>query len=117
MHTLSSLSGFEALLRGKQVYCYGLPFYAGWGLTHDALTISRRNRHLSLPELVHAALIVYPDYIDWQSGFYTKPELIVQQFAGQSEKFAARSQIATFLLRKWRKIRFVFETLFVNKLC
>ncbi|EWH10283.1 capsule polysaccharide modification protein [Catenovulum agarivorans DS-2] len=115
LHTLSSLSGFEALLRGKQVYCYGLPFYAGWGLTCDALTISRRNRNLSLAELVHATLIDYPDYIDWQSGFYTKPELIVQQFAGKSEKLAAQSQINTFLLRKWRKIRFVFEALLVNR--
>ena len=31
VHTLSSLSGFEALLRGKAVFTYGLPFYAGWG--------------------------------------------------------------------------------------
>ncbi len=115
LHTLSSLSGFEALLRGKQVYCYGLPFYAGWGLTHDTLQVDRRNRKLKLAELVHASLIDYPDYIDWQSGFYTKPELIVQQFAGQSEKFAARSQITTFLFRKWRKIRFVFEALLVNR--
>ena len=116
LHTLSSLSGFEALLRGKQVYCYGLPFYAGWGLTHDTLQLDRRNRKLKLAELVHASLIDYPDYIDWQSGFYTKPEFIVQQFAGQSEKFAARSQITTFLFRKWRKIRFVFEALLVNRL-
>ncbi|WP_440903305.1 capsular polysaccharide biosynthesis protein [Catenovulum sp. SX2] len=116
LHTLSSLSGFEALLRGKQVYCYGLPFYAGWGLTHDTLQLDRRNRKLKLAELVHASLIDYPDYIDWQSGFYTKPELIVQQFSGQSEKFAARSQITTFLFRKWRKIRFVFEALLVNRL-
>lgn len=35
VHTMTSLSGFEALLHGKQVHCYGLPFYAGWGLTVD----------------------------------------------------------------------------------
>ena len=35
--TMTSLAGFEALLRGKPVWTFGRPFYAGWGLTHDAL--------------------------------------------------------------------------------
>ncbi len=33
--TMTSLLGFEALLRGKPVTCLGAPFYAGWGLTRD----------------------------------------------------------------------------------
>lgn len=33
--TMTSLLGFEALLRGKAVTCLGAPFYAGWGLTTD----------------------------------------------------------------------------------
>ena len=63
VHTMTSLTGFEALLRGKTVYCYGLPFYAGWGLTCDYLPIPRRNRKLTLQELVAGTLIYYPDYI------------------------------------------------------
>jgi capsular polysaccharide export protein len=35
LHTMTSLSGFEALMHGKRVFCYGMPFYAGWGLTQD----------------------------------------------------------------------------------
>lgn len=72
VHTISSLTGFEALLRGLQVVCYGLPFYAGWGLTQDidahlppkASYIARRNRQhpLTLEQLIHAALIRYPLY-------------------------------------------------------
>jgi len=68
VHTMTSLTGFEALLRGKKVSCYGMPFYAGWGLTEDLLTSSRRDRQLSLDELVAAALILYPTYVDPQSG-------------------------------------------------
>jgi capsular polysaccharide export protein len=64
VHTLTSLTGFEALLRGKKVVTYGLPFYAGWGLTEDRLTCQRRNRHLHLDELVAGALILYPTYVD-----------------------------------------------------
>lgn len=63
VHTLTSLTGFEALLRGKTVHCYGLPFYAGWGLTRDRLPIPRRTRRLSLPELIAGTLIYYPEYV------------------------------------------------------
>ncbi len=74
VHTLTSLSGFEALLRGKQVVCYGLPFYAGWGLTEDVLTVGRRTRTLQLDELVAATLILYPTYVSRSNGQFTTPE-------------------------------------------
>lgn len=62
--TLTSLSGFEALMRGKAVSVYGRPFYAGWGLTDDhAGPYPRRSRRASLDALVHAALIDYPLYV------------------------------------------------------
>ena len=35
VHVNTSLAGFEALLRGKPVTTYGVPFYAGWGLSRD----------------------------------------------------------------------------------
>jgi capsular polysaccharide export protein len=35
VHTITFLTGFEALLRGRNVTTYGTPFYAGWGLTTD----------------------------------------------------------------------------------
>ena len=63
VHTMTSLTGFEALLRGKKVSCYGLPFYAGWGLTQDLLPIPRRSRRLELWQLIAGTLIHYPDYI------------------------------------------------------
>ncbi|WP_324646795.1 capsular polysaccharide biosynthesis protein [Acinetobacter sp. MD2] len=62
VHTITSLSGFEALLRGLKVYCYGLPFYAGWGLTQDLHVCARRNKQLSLEQLVYSTLIEYPVY-------------------------------------------------------
>jgi capsular polysaccharide export protein len=64
VHTMSSLTGFEALLRQREVSTYGLPFYAGWGLTHDALSCPRRTRSLSLDALVAGTLILYPGYVD-----------------------------------------------------
>lgn len=64
VHTMSSLTGFEALLRQREVSTYGLPFYAGWGLTQDALSSPRRTRSLSLDALVAGTLILYPGYVD-----------------------------------------------------
>ncbi|MCF6445139.1 capsular polysaccharide biosynthesis protein [Nereida sp. MMG025] len=63
--TITSLLGFEALLRDVRVTCLGVPFYAGWGLTHDlSETPDRRFARPSLDQLTHAALIDYPRYFD-----------------------------------------------------
>ena len=59
VHTMTSLAGFEALLRGLRVVVYGRPFYAGWGLTTD-LPVFDRGRRLNLDQLVAGALILYP---------------------------------------------------------
>ncbi len=63
--TLTSLLGFEALLRGRKVTCLGAPFYAGWGLTTDRGRVpERRVARPDLIGLAHAALIDYPRYHD-----------------------------------------------------
>ena len=74
VHVLTSLAGFEALVRGKKVVCYGLPFYAGWGLTHDIHSCPRRQRQLTLAQLVAGALLSYPLYISRHSGYYHSAE-------------------------------------------
>lgn len=85
LHTIASLSGFEALLRGVPVTCHGLPFYAGWGLTTDtaALPPGRRARRLSLEALVAGALILYPRYVHPASGAPTSPERAVAALAAR----------------------------------
>ena len=62
VHTITSLSGFEALLRGLKVYCYGLPFYAGWGLTVDNVSCLRRNKKINLETLIYVTLVDYAVY-------------------------------------------------------
>ncbi|MDP2371742.1 beta-3-deoxy-D-manno-oct-2-ulosonic acid transferase, partial [Rhodoferax sp.] len=74
VHVLTSLSGFEALLQGKAVTCYGQPFYSGWGLTHDRLPNARRQRKLSLDALVAGALIEYPLYMSRDGRSLIAPE-------------------------------------------
>jgi capsular polysaccharide export protein len=63
VHVMTSLAGFEALLRGKKVSCYGRSFYAGWGLTTDMVPMPSRPRQLNVDELVAGALFSYPRYM------------------------------------------------------
>lgn len=74
VHVLTSLAGFEALLRNKSVVCYGQPFYAGWGLTRDEIPHPRRKRKLTLDELVAGALILYPLYLSRDGKSLITPE-------------------------------------------
>lgn len=80
--TMTSLLGFEALLRGLPVTTLGAPFYAGWGLTRDlGETPDRRRARPSLNGLVHAALIDYPRYRDPVTGLPCPVEVIVERLA------------------------------------
>lgn len=74
VHTLTSLSGFEALLRHKKVVTYGKPFYAGWGLTTDYSAEKRMDIALTLGELIAGVMILYPKYWDWKTSCVCRPE-------------------------------------------
>lgn len=86
VHLLTSLAGFEALLRGKKVVCHGQPFYAGWGLTEDILPVIRRTRRLTLDELVAGVLILYPAYVSRTTGRFTSPERILDELLAWRER-------------------------------
>jgi capsular polysaccharide export protein len=94
VHTLTSLTGFEALLRGKRVVAYGQPFYAGWGLTDDLAPVSRRTRRLSLDELVAGALLLYPRYLSRRTGALIAAEAALDELlAWRSEAGAWARQL------------------------
>jgi len=76
--TMTSGTGFEALLRGLPVTCLGAPFYAGWGLTRDLAPVpARRRSGLQIEDLAWAALIGYPRYYDPISRRPCPPEVVV----------------------------------------
>ena len=103
VHVITSLAGFEALLRGKRVVCYGQPFYAGWGLTADVAPIARRTQNLTLDELVAGCLILYPTYVSRISQRFTSPECALD------ELLAWRAEAATGI-PWWRKgLRFILR--------
>lgn len=112
VHTMTSLTGFDALLRGKKVVVYGRPFYAGWGLTQDRgvrFEADRRRRLLSLDELVVGALLHYPIYYDWELKDYTTCEATLHTLLKQRNDLVASGELRRlkvgFIRRQWRKAR------------
>ena len=100
VHTLTSLVGMEALMRGCKVVCYGLPFYAGWGLTEDRHQIERRTRQLSLRELIAATYILYPRYIDWAQEDYCSPEFAIEQIGIQIQQQGGKQRNKVSRIRR-----------------
>ena len=89
VHVNTSLAGFEALLRGKSVTTYGVPFYAGWGLTRDLGPVpARRTAKRTIDELVAAALLIYPRYVDPVTGLPCPAEVVVARLSANDESRA-----------------------------
>ncbi|MEA2017926.1 MAG: hypothetical protein U9N59_05720 [Campylobacterota bacterium] len=62
VYTKTSQMGFEALLVGCKCICFGMPFYAGWGVTEDKSICERRTRKLTVEEIFAASYILYTRY-------------------------------------------------------
>jgi capsular polysaccharide export protein len=102
VHTMTSLAGFESVLAGKTVHCYGGPFYAGWGLTVDHFALPHRRRRLTVDELVFVALCQYPRYrLPGVDGFCTVED-VVRHLAACAER--RPSSVGNhWFARQWRK--------------
>ncbi|WBF19565.1 capsular polysaccharide biosynthesis protein [Halomonas elongata] len=118
VHTMTSLTGFDALLRGKRVVTYGEPFYAGWGLTDDraadAKALARRSRRLNLAELVAGTLLLYPLYWDPVLHGYTSCEAVLRRIIQERDALMARTGLVHkrlgYCRRQWRKLKIIHRS-------
>jgi capsular polysaccharide export protein len=81
VYAVTSQGGFEALLHGRPVRTFGMPFYAGWGLTTDDLAPPPRRGTATLEALAHAALADYARYVDPDTGRATSVEATIARLA------------------------------------
>lgn len=105
VHTMTSLVGFEGLIRGLKVHCYGVPFYSGWGLTIDRHACERRNRKLSLDELIAGVLLLYPTYYNWNTKAFTTPHVLANQIHQKLLQSQEKDQFISILPTKWRTFK------------
>ena len=64
VYVCSSQFGIEALMAGKEVHVFGMPFYAGWGLTIDDQHLDRRTNKRTLEELFYIFYCMYTHWVD-----------------------------------------------------
>ncbi|MFG5111792.1 capsular polysaccharide biosynthesis protein [Campylobacter lari] len=117
VHTITSTSGFDALLRGKKVVVYGKPFYAGWGLTTDLHQIPRRTRMLGLEELVAGVLILYPRYIHPKSKNLCEVEVALDIMLKMQKDYFSKFYLRWFMdvrIYILRKIRRLIEFILIR---
>jgi capsular polysaccharide export protein len=81
VYVATSQLGFEALMLGKKVSCFGVPFYAGWGLTDDRVPVPRRRTPRTVPEVFAAAYFHYARYVNPISGKRCQLEGLVDAIA------------------------------------
>lgn len=108
LHTMTSLSGFEALVQGVRVIAWGQPFYAGWGLTRDINPFPRRERRLTLAQLVLGTLALYPAYFDWETRLWITAEQQIRKLAAQE---GGRAEAYSRLKRWAIKVDYLRQTL------
>ena len=77
VYVMTSQLGFDALLWGVPVHTWGMPFYAGWGLTEDRLPAPARRTPVALEQLIHASLVDYPRYVCPERGEPCTPEVLI----------------------------------------
>ncbi len=64
VYVVSTQLGFEALMCGKKVNVFGMPFYAGWGLTNDRQSCKRRTNQRTLEEVFYISYILYTHWVN-----------------------------------------------------
>lgn len=107
VHTMTSLAGFDALLRGLRVVTYGAPFYAGWGLTQDMAkdhpAWARRGRALTLDALIAGALLCYPRYWDPAAGRMVTAEVALAAIASERDAIRGGPDPDRLMRGFWRR--------------
>lgn len=86
VYVVTSGMGFEALMAGKRVHCYGMPFYAGWGVTNDKISLPSRTRKRSVEEIFHFTYIKASRYYSPQLGRSCEIEDLVEYLASQTSE-------------------------------
>lgn len=119
VQTMTSLSGFDALLRGKKVVTHGTPFYSGWGLTHDQTPPPRRSRELTIEQLIAGVLLHYPIYWDWTLNGYTTCEGAIRRLIDTKSALTGgrgmRKIQKTYIERQIHKLRLWTKAHFLVK--
>lgn len=95
VYTVTSGTGFEALMCGCNVTCYGEPFYSNYGLTIDKKNTTKQRRRdileneLTIEILVAAIFYKYSIFVDSTTNEQTTPEKIISNIINTKLKISS----------------------------
>lgn len=87
VYVVTSTLGFEALMAGKEVHVFGMPFYAGWGLTIDDQHLDRRTNMRTLEELFYIFYCMYTHWVDPDKGCETTIDAVIDKMIALREEY------------------------------
>ena len=94
VYVVTSQFGFDALLGGREVICFGCPFYAGWGLTDDRLpALARRTKRPTIEQLFAAVFFDYSYYISPETGRKISFESALAWIAEERNQHLERNEL------------------------
>ena len=79
VYVVSSQMGFEAAFCGCEVHCFGMPFYAGWGITLDYVTCPRRNKKRTIEEIFYVAYVMATTYVSHKKNAVCEIEDVIEE--------------------------------------
>ena len=79
VYVVSSQMGFEAVLCGCEVHCFGMPFYAGWGITIDYIECSRRRKRRLVEEIFYVAYVMATVYVSYKKNDICEIEDVIEE--------------------------------------
>jgi len=100
--TITSNTGFEALIRGIPVYCLGYPYYFGYGLTESEVSIPSRKRKINLTMLIASVLVLYPTYFNYKKEMFCRIEETLDEICNTP---VPKSISSNFITRLGYKLR------------
>ena len=123
VYVCTSQFGFEALMCNKEVHTFGMPFYAGWGLTKDRQVCSRRTNTRTLEEVFYIAYIIYSRYINPEKRGVCEIEDAIDYLLEAREKYFSRELVSTDLkkvnpkdLFDYRRLDLVVKYLYAKEI-
>ncbi|WP_322884259.1 hypothetical protein U8C35_07835 [Sinorhizobium medicae] len=90
VYTVASGMGFEAVIAGLPVHCFGVPYYAGWGFTIDHVKVPRRTARRSPEEVFYVAWMMLSRYVDPRTKRLCSVAAATKRIARDVKRYQAR---------------------------
>ena len=91
VYVCTSQMGFEALMCGKEVHVFGMPFYAGWGATVDQQKNPRRIKKRSIEEIFFVAYVMCTTYVSYETNSVCEIEQAIDELLKLREEYLAEN--------------------------